>query len=172
VDIHLIIDRFSQNRAVFENLLSNVSPSQARWKPTPEKWSMLEVVNHLYDEEREDFRMRLKCVLEDPKQPLPPIDPRDWVVTRAYNERVLEDSLNNFLKERDNSLEWLKTLKSPSWEQAHQRPTGPLSAGDLVASWVAHDFLHIRQLARLHWQYVGLISQPFKTDYGGPWAES
>jgi ABC-type polysaccharide transport system permease subunit len=45
------IDRFSKNRGVFESLLRGLSVEQAKWKPSPDKWLMLEVINHLYDEE-------------------------------------------------------------------------------------------------------------------------
>ncbi|WP_367392354.1 hypothetical protein [Lewinella sp. LCG006] len=39
---------------------------------------------HLYNEEREDFRQRVKLILEDPTQPLPAIDAANWVLERAY----------------------------------------------------------------------------------------
>jgi hypothetical protein len=133
---------------------------------------MLEVMNHLYDEEREDFRGRLELLLADPKLIWPQIDPRGWVTTRGYNERDLETSLNNFLNEREKSVAWLSQLHDPKWDHRQERSNGLLSAGDLLASWLAHDFLHIRQLARIHWQYVGTISDPYQTAYGGPWKES
>lgn len=166
------IDRFSKNRGVFESLVGNVSLEQARWKPTPDKWSMLEVINHLYDEEREDFRQRLELVLVDPGHAWPPIDPRNWVITRRYNERELETSLNDFLDEREKSLVWLRQLSGPNWQNSNEGPNGILRAGDLLASWLAHDFLHIRQLSRLHWQYVGDKAEPYQTAYAGPWKES
>jgi len=172
MDLHHFIERFSDNRAVFEALLANVSLEQARWKPTPDKWSMLEVVNHLYDEEREDFRQRLRLTLLEPEQPWPAINPREWVTTRSYNDRELDASLTDFLAERDVSLDWLRQLTEPNWENSNEGPNGRLSAGDLLASWLAHDFLHIRQLARLHWQYTGELSTPYQTAYGGPWKES
>ena len=172
MDLHHFIERLSDNRAVFEALLANVSLEQARWKPTPDKWSMLEVVNHLYDEEREDFRQRLRLTLLEPEQPWPAINPREWVTTRSYNERELDASLTDFLAEREASLEWLKQLTEPNWENSNEGPNGRLSAGDLLASWLAHDFLHIRQLARLHWQYTGELAAPYQTAYGGPWKES
>ena len=172
MNLDYFIDRFAKNRGVFEGLLRAASPEQVRWKPTADKWSMLEVINHLYDEEREDFRQRIELVLADPSQGWPPIDPRNWVITRGYSERDLDTSLNNFLAEREKSLVWLKQLSSPNWENRNEGPNGSLSAGDLLASWLAHDFLHIRQLARLHWQYVGAIAEPYKTAYGGPWKES
>jgi hypothetical protein len=172
MNLDYFIDRLAKNRGVFESLVRGVSVEQIRWKPSPDKWSMLEVINHLYDEEREDFRQRIELVLADPKQSWPAIDPRNWVTTRGYNERDLDTSLNNFFAERDKSLAWLRRLSSPNWQNSNQGPNGILAAGDLLASWLAHDFLHIRQLARLHWQYVGAISDPYQTTYGGPWKES
>jgi hypothetical protein len=172
MNLNYFIERFSSNRGVFESLLRHVSLDQGRWKPSPNKWSMLEVINHLYDEEREDFRQRLELTLANPAQPWPPIDPRGWVVTRRYNEREVGTSLNNFLGERENSLSWLQQLSEPNWESTNEGPNGRLSAGDLLASWLAHDFLHIRQLARLHWQHIGAIAAPYQTAYGGPWKES
>lgn len=172
MNLDYFIDRFSKNRGVFENLMRGLSVGQARWRPSPDKWSMLEVVNHLYDEEREDFRQRVELVLADPAQPWPPIDPRGWVTSRGYNERELDTSLNNFLAEREKSLAWLGALSEPNWHNSNEGPNGNLRAGDLLASWLAHDFLHIRQLARLHWQYAGAIADPYQTTYGGPWNES
>src|SRR5438105_3668034 len=61
-----IIDRMESNATVFEGLLRSVQPAQAKWKPAPEKWSVLEVLNHVADEENEDFGTRLRLVLEDP----------------------------------------------------------------------------------------------------------
>jgi len=49
------------------------------------------------------------------------------------------------------------------------KPGFPLSAGDLLASWLAHDFLHLRQLTGLHWEYVSLLAKPYSTDYAGMW---
>jgi hypothetical protein len=172
MNLDYFIERFSKNREVFEGLTRGLSLEQARWRPASDKWSILEVVNHLYDEEREDFRQRLELVLRDPKQPWPPIDPRGWVTSRGYNERELDLSLNNFLAEREKSLAWLRQLSEPNWQNSNEGPNGILTAGDLLASWLAHDFLHVRQLARLHWQYVGAIADPHQTTYGGPWKES
>jgi hypothetical protein len=163
------IERLSGNASVFENLASGLSIEQARWKPSPEKWSILEVVNHLYDEERDDFRFRLHWLLHWPEKTWPPIDPPLWAVERRYNERELSESLDRFLEERRKSVAWLKELKEPRLENIYEHRQGRISAGDLLASWLAHDFLHVRQLARLHWQYLNLICPPFKTAYAGEW---
>src|SRR5438876_1038503 len=45
MNLDYFINRLSENCNVFESLLRGVTNDQAVWKPTPEKWSMLEVVN-------------------------------------------------------------------------------------------------------------------------------
>lgn len=54
--------------ASIATLTSDMSDKQARWKPVPESWSALEVLNHLCDEESEDFRLRLDLTLHTPER--------------------------------------------------------------------------------------------------------
>jgi hypothetical protein len=166
-----IINRMAANAVIFETLVANVDVEQARWKPSAEKWSILEVVNHLYDEEREDFRQRLELVLRDPQMDWPAIAPQEWVTSRSYADRNLAESIRNFLAERQKSLEWLRSLTFLNLDNRHERQGGALTAGDLLNSWLAHDLLHIRQLTRLHWQYLTATASPFQTTYAGPWQE-
>jgi hypothetical protein len=169
MDLNFCITSLARNRSVFEALARDINKEQAQWRPAPEQWSILEVINHLYDEEREDFRARLDLTLNHPDETWPPIDPQGWAIAREYNKRELISSLNNFLEERDKSLAWLKTISTPNWKNIYHHPQGSLSAGDLMAAWLAHDLLHIRQITRLNWEYLTLISAPFKTAYAGKW---
>ena len=150
-------------------LFQGVSEEQARWKPDPESWSMLEVVGHLLDEEREDFRVRLDYTLHRPGEPWPPIDPGGWVTAREYNRRDPEESLAQFLSEREASIAWLRGLSAPDWEATYDAPWGPIRAGDVFASWAAHDLLHMRQLLELHWALVTVEMAPYSPDYAGEW---
>lgn len=164
----LLIDRLETSRGVILALVSRVNEEHARWKPAPDRWSIVEVVNHLLDEEREDFRARIEATLRDPAQEWAPIDPQGWVRDRRYQDRPVAPSLQNFLAEREQSLRWLRSLESPAWDNAHSHPLfGTMRAGDLLTSWVAHDLLHIRQIARLHWQYLAMIARPYSPDYAG-----
>jgi hypothetical protein len=165
-----LITRFAANAEVFRHLLYGVTAEQARWKPTPDKWSLLEVINHLADEERDDFRRRLDLTLHHPGKPWPPIDPPRWAVERNYNGRELSPSLEDFLAERSRSLDWLKTLENVNWEAEYVHPKfGPFKAGDLMGSWLAHDLLHIRQMNRLHFEYLTERLGSYSTQYAGTW---
>lgn len=152
-----------------ESLTRGISLEHARWKPNAEAWSILEVINHLYDEERRDFRPRLDIILHRPDEPFTPIDPPRWVIEEKYNERDLETSVQNFLNERAYSLRWLSSLNSPNWEASVQAPWGELKAGDMFAAWVAHDVLHLRQLVELHYALVKRAGEPYSAEYAGEW---
>ncbi len=54
------------NAPTIAALVRAIPPAQARRRPTPADWSVLEVINHLADEEREDFRLRLDAALHRP----------------------------------------------------------------------------------------------------------
>jgi hypothetical protein len=169
MDTDDLIAQMADNAQRIRALAEGVSDEQTRWKPDPDSWSLLEVVNHLLDEEREDFRVMLDLALYRPDQPRPRIDPGVWVTERGYNERDLAESLQGFLAAREESLVWLQGLSSPDWETVYEAPFGPIRAGDVFASWVAHDLLHIRQLVELHWAHTTHRLRPYKVDYAGQW---
>ena len=170
MDVNFFVTRLTHGARVIEALVQNVPREQSRWRPAPGKWSILEVVNHLYDEERLDFRARLEMTLKDPKEPWPPIDPPGWVIQHKYNDGELKDALSLFLHEREMSIEWLSGLSDPDWHASHKHPQlGEITAGSLLASWAAHDLLHVRQIARVQWEYTAVRGQPHDVDYAGNW---
>ena len=104
MNIEQITSQLLNNSKRIRVLVEGVPRDQARWKPESDSWSILEVVNHLYDEEIEDFPKRLDIILNQPDQSWTPIDPERWVTERQYNQRKLKASLKNFLQAREKSL--------------------------------------------------------------------
>ena len=162
----LIVKQLSNNKLVFENMLANVSEEQARWKPSPSRWSLLEVMNHLYDLEKEDFRKKLDMVLYKPGIPWSSIDVLNWVSSRAYNKKPVLQSYKNLLNERVQSINWLNSLRSPNWDSEY-KGTRRMRAGDLLYSWAAHDFIHIKQMADLLYEYMGKTLEDYSIEYAG-----
>ena len=169
MDIERLASQMANSAAGISALVKNVSDQQARWRPDPDTWSILEVINHLWDEEREDFRVRIDYTLHRPGESWPGIDPGGWVMERRYNERNLGASLEGFLSAREASLAWLRQLSDPDWNITYDAPWGPIRAGDVFASWVGHDLLHTRQLVELHWAYTTAHLEPYSTQYAGDW---
>jgi len=169
MNLEFVMNRMSANVDTIVSLSKGVDGEQARWRPAPAKWSILEVIGHLYDEEQFDFRTRIDMTLHQPDEQWPPIDPPKWVKERKYNEGDLGETLQTWIDERRRSIEWLHSLSSPDWDKSYNHPTiGELRAGDMLAAWLAHDMMHIGQLAGLHLAYTGGVLQPFHTKYAAP----
>lgn len=164
-----IITQLAHQAEAIRALVEGVPDEQARWKPSPDDWSILEVIHHLYDEEIENFRRHLDHILFYADQPWPRIDPGGWVTQRRYNEQDPAAVLARFLAARQESLAWLAGLHAPNWHAAIAMPWGSLTAGDMLASWAAHDLLHLRQLVELHYAWTQRAAPPHGVEYAGEW---
>jgi hypothetical protein len=172
MDLAASIAALETQAASIAALARAFSEAESRLRPAPGSWSALEVLCHLYDEEREDFRARLDYTLHRPGEQVPSIDPEGWVTARDYASRDPRDSLAAFLDERARSLEWLRGLRDPDWERPVNHPALAeygVRAGDLLASWVAHDLLHLRQLIELRYSSLEASSAPYRLRYAGEW---
>ena len=154
---------------VIPALLSGISQIEASEKPNADTWSILEVLCHLYDEECEDFRVRLDLILHNPSRDWPPIDPQGWVKARQYNQRSFAEMQQRWLAERERSLAWLSGLADANWEAAVETPWGDARAGDMLSAWAAHDNLHIRQLVELRRYRLTKMVIPYDPRYAGDW---
>ena len=100
ITIEKVIQQLNINAEIVRTLVEPISEEQANWKPDEETWNMKEVIEHVYNEERIDFRKHLKEMFSEP--PLP------WGKFR-HEELILVESchqaLESFLKERQASLE-------------------------------------------------------------------
>lgn len=169
MNLNTTITQLKHQAEAIRALASDISDEQARWRPAAADWSLLEVIHHLLDEEVEDFRTHFDHILFRAAAPWPRIDPQGWVTARRYNEQALPDVLARFLAERQASLDWLAALKVVNLNTNAAAPWGALHAGDMLAAWVAHDLLHLRQLVELRFAWMRRIAAPYSVDYAGDW---
>jgi hypothetical protein len=164
-----IINELDLNRKVYEGLLQDVPKEMISWKDDPKRWTLLEIVCHLHDEEKEDFRARLRSVIVDPTKALTAIDPQGWVKNRDYASQDYDLMLFKFLKQRKISIEWLNSLKDPKWKNfIVHKSLGEMSAELFLSNWLAHDHLHFRQIIKLKFDYLTHLSDQ-DLSYAGDW---
>ena len=164
-----IVDELEKNAMVLHSLLLSATPIEQLYKPAPDKWCLLEIVCHLYDEEREDFRARLKHILEKNPEEFPAIDPAGWVISRSYLQQNYEEKLQQFLDERVTSIHWLRQLDHPDWSLYYEHPRfGKMSAKLFLSNWLAHDYHHIRQIVSVKHAWLKNESDEPLT-YAGDW---
>jgi hypothetical protein len=66
-------------------------------------------------------------------------------------------------------LKWLQGLEGTNWKTRYKSKWGSMTAADMLASWAAHDNLHIRQLVELRRARIERISKPARIRYAGEW---
>lgn len=168
-----IAQRLRVAPSMVEGLIAGVSAEDARWRPANGAWSIVEVVCHLADEEAEDFRVRLESTLRDPVAPWAPLDLDRVSERRGYIERDLREAALLFSERRADNLRWLRgELESgPDWSRAYVHPKiGPIPAASLLASWAAHDALHLRQIAKRLYELANRDGAGASTAYAGEWS--
>ncbi|MFT4525632.1 MAG: hypothetical protein ACI9FU_001777 [Granulosicoccus sp.] len=164
-----IFDELERNGVVFETLLHDLPEEMLRWRSAEGKWNLLDIVCHLLDEEREDFRVRVSMVLQDPNASLPSINPEGWVAERKYQNQDFESTLDTLIEEREKSVDRLRSLKNPHWDNEYDQPKmGGISAQMFLENWLAHDHLHLRQIIGVKFAYLKKFgSEPL--NYAGNW---
>ena len=170
MDFCMHVDQLNRDKGIIRDLVANISQEQAVWRPAETRWTLLEAINHLLDIETEDFRHDLELILFHPEDSWPNFSIERWRIERKYNERNLEESIQNFIGEREKSVKWLKEMKSPDLNAVHSGKGfegEKMRAGDVLISWVAHDLFHIRQLSLLCWDILNEWSKPFSPEYSG-----
>jgi hypothetical protein len=160
----------TQSTEIIRAMLTGINQGDAQLKKNKKEWSILEVTCHLYDTEREDFREHLDFILhrQDDGE-WSAIDPQAWVTERKYNQQDFNKVKGKFFRERERSLVWLKRLKNANWNIKYTSQWGSMPAGEMFASWVAHDNLHIRQLTELRRRLIEQKTKPYKIGYAGDW---
>ena len=154
--------------AVLDALVSELTPGRWRARPASGEWAPVEIVCHLRDEEAEDFGARVRVVLEGGTR-FASIDPEAWARDRRYLEADPAEALAAFRVHRAASLAVLAGASPERLTAAGESPSGLRLTGlDVLAAWVAHDGLHLRQLAGTLTREWADRWAPLQVDYAGP----
>ncbi|MCH7494301.1 DinB family protein [bacterium] len=162
-----LISEHGRFPATLQAVAAGLDDPMWRARETPERWSPLEIVRHLLDEEREDFLPRAKAAVAGGEFPSR-INPQAWVTERAYNEADPQETMAAFAAEREASCEWLRTLAPANLGKTLTAKDGfAMKAGDFVAAWRIHDLLHLRQITAAIATLEARRLSPWQVDYAG-----
>lgn len=125
------------------------------WTPAPGHWSILEVVCHLRDMERDAYLARYRRLLGRDGAPaapgpvrLPNIDPDQAALEGDYRRQRLSEVVRDWRRLRRQSLDLLGSLDEAAWQAPGVHETdGPLDLQELVRRHArGNDEAHLRQI--------------------------
>lgn len=150
--------------AVMDAMLRGLPEAWITAKEGPGTWTPRDVMGHLVHTERVDWLVRLGIILEH--GPSRPFDPLDREAQFRGEPQPMDVLLDEFAALRRASVDQLRAMNLTGDQLALEgtHPTlGPVTARQLVAAWVGHDFTHIVQVSRV-------MAKRYKLD-AGPWTQ-
>jgi hypothetical protein len=140
-----------------------------REREAEDRRSPLEILAHIEEEERRDFRVRARVAAEGrPFEDEDRIDPEGWVTAHRYNDRDPHEVLDAFARERADSVAWLRTLDVTVLERTVEIPQlGAFRCGDFITAWRVHDLLTARQLSTALTILTARRLGEWRVDYAG-----
>ncbi|MEP6995762.1 MAG: DinB family protein [Acidobacteriota bacterium] len=150
-DVELSAETLARTPGALHALLDGLSDPWTRAGEGPDTFSPFDVVGHLIDGEETDWVPRARIILAQGPNPL--FEPYDRLRHRARNAgRPLRDLLEEFARLREANLALLRSwrLTPAALDLTGIHPSlGPVTLRQLLATWVAHDFGHLAQIARV-----------------------
>ena len=144
-------------------LLDGLPDTWVRATEGDASWSPYDVIGHLIHGERTDWIPRARHILAGKTDPFEPFD-RTAQFRESQSQR-LNELLTTFADLRRENLTALNEMNlrpEDLRKQGLHPELGPVTLGQLLATWVAHDLDHVGQIART-------MAKVYK-DATGPWS--
>lgn len=157
------LDILGRTPGLLDLWLRDLPTGWTRENEGPDTWSPFDVVGHLVHGEKTDWIPRLEQILEGRgHEPFEPFD--RFAMLRESRGKSLAELLDEFAELRARNLERLRELAPGPADldlPGLHPELGPVTARQLLATWVAHDLSHVGQIARV-------MSKGYR-DEVGPW---
>jgi len=130
--------------------VSGLSEKTLHYKPTPDKWCILEMLAHLADMEIL-YAYRLRQMLADKKPVIAPIDQDAWAKNLGYLESSPAELVALYGLNRHATLQLLRRMKPGDLEKSAHHPelNRPVTVAEYVGMMSRHGPNHLAQIEKL-----------------------
>lgn len=130
--------------------VSGLPEKTLRYKPAPNKWSILEILAHLADMEIL-YAYRIRQMLADKKPVIAPIDQDDWARNLGYMETPPAELVALYGLNRHYNLRLLRRLKPGDLDKSafHPEYKKDVTVAEMVERMGGHGANHLEQIERL-----------------------
>lgn len=130
--------------------VSGVSEKTLRFKPAPDKWSILEILGHLADIEIV-YAYRIRQMLADDKPQIAPMDQDAWARNLGYMQSSPPELVALYGLNRHANLQLLRRIKPGDMERSAYHPElkRDVTVAEIMTQMAGHGENHLQQIERL-----------------------
>jgi hypothetical protein len=129
-------------------VLRNIPREAWSFKPSPEAWSIHEIILHLADAEAHGY-IRFRTLIAEPGARVNSFDQNAWASALDYSHHSTDDALDLFRILRRTTYDLIATLPQDAWSRSVEHSTrGVLNLDDWLAGYDRHLMAHISQIER------------------------
>ena len=134
-----MVESFGRSPALLSAVLRQLPKKMWLYKPSPERWSIHEVIVHLADSEASSY-VRCRHLIAEPGRAVSEFDPARWAGTLGYFHQSTRESIELIRRLRKMTYNLLVILPEPVWLHTLQHPhEGEVS----LESWIERQERHI-----------------------------
>jgi uncharacterized damage-inducible protein DinB len=149
--------------SVLENLvktiqkeISELTDDELKYPESPQRWSIIEVIQHLADSELV-WAYRLRMVLTQDKPIITGYDQDLWAKKLRYKSANIDESLERLKILRKANLHLLYSLSNEELRRVGiHNERGEESVEKMIRLYAGHDLVHLNQLSRIKAKLIKL----------------
>ena len=152
-DLKHIIESAEKDPKKIAAAVSGLPDGILRYKPSPEKWSILEMLAHLADMEIL-YAYRMRQIVADKNPTIAPINQDDWAKNLGYMEEKAPELVAAFGLMRHHNLNLLRRVKVEDLDKSafHPELNRKVTLAEMVGMLARHGPNHLEQIERIEQQ--------------------
>jgi hypothetical protein len=148
------LESFGRAPALLSAALRQFPKKMWLYKPSPNRWSIHEIILHLADSEASAY-VRCRRFIAEPGSPVLKFDGARWAGTLGYFHQSTREALEIIRRLRRMTYQLLVTIPEPVWEHTAGHPTeGCLSLSQWIEMQERHIPHHIDQMKQNHEKWL------------------
>ncbi|MZP28350.1 hypothetical protein GTO91_01265 [Heliobacterium undosum] len=141
-----LINQYREGITLVEDALQGVSEAELDYQPTPERWTIRQIIHHLADSEITSG-IRLRRLLAEESPDIISYDQDYFAIALRYNLRPIESALQLYKWVRTTTLEILEFMDVEQWNRkGNHSEIGEYSATLWLQLYAEHGINHARQI--------------------------
>jgi len=148
MDKNKLLEAYKSGYNDLQNSLREFPIEMLDYKPSPDKWSIKEIIIHMVDSEINGY-LRCRKIIAESGSAISPYDQEAWADKLHYTSRSIDTNLELFRIIRIVNYSLLLNLPDETWSNHIMHPeSGRITLKDYLKIYADHVDIHTKQMRR------------------------